>query len=283
MALGDTFGFDEAKYAEKIKSYTTQRLHEDEQIKYRQRVGAGVSTGGGILLAPLTGGVTLIGSLYGARRLSIADQKLHIIEAELKSRGIEPFTPKDSDVFIPAAITAATLGIAHGLPIEAHLASHASSTLATEAVAHTGTQAVHDVVADPSMFVHGMKEGIEAHGSEITTFFEHGAGQAANLITAHSDAIIANAPYACPAEVVGAYVGEAAVSLATTQVATFMSGKFSSVVIKNSLGNASQVFTMWPPSPGCPRLWSLEKGREPPGACTHCHSTIQPDETYYRK
>src|SRR5215471_6474826 len=53
----------------------------------RKLVGAGAQTGLGAIAAPATGGLSLIGSGIGARRLRVNSKRCDVIEALLKERG----------------------------------------------------------------------------------------------------------------------------------------------------------------------------------------------------
>jgi hypothetical protein len=103
MAIIHIFNFDTAQYRSRIATLSDAALQRSEATKLRQENGAVASGLGGVFLAPLTGGVSLIGSVYGTRRYSIASQKLQIVQKELDARTLARHVLSDRDQMRPDA------------------------------------------------------------------------------------------------------------------------------------------------------------------------------------
>jgi hypothetical protein len=86
MGLQDLLEFDEAAYKEKAKSMPLSELISRVNEKKNEiKGGYGHSFWGGFF-APSTGGLSLLESAYGARKVDVAEQKLKIISDELERR-----------------------------------------------------------------------------------------------------------------------------------------------------------------------------------------------------
>ncbi|KDQ12574.1 hypothetical protein BOTBODRAFT_176262 [Botryobasidium botryosum FD-172 SS1] len=84
-----------AKYALKVShpQYSTQTLEQNIYRKRRQLKKAGAGIGSGLAFAPLTGGVSLVGSAYSSVAFTRARFKLSMLEAEWQRRGLPPLPP----------------------------------------------------------------------------------------------------------------------------------------------------------------------------------------------
>lgn len=118
MALGDLLHFDEQTYVQKISRpyYPDHVLYDNIHRKRRQTAASGFSIGAGVALAPVTAGMSLASSAYGARTFDIASQKLALLEWEWARRGYAPLPQHHiRDTILPMAVSAvvssATLGM----------------------------------------------------------------------------------------------------------------------------------------------------------------------------
>ena len=279
MGLNDTFGFDEAAYARQISNeekYPTYSLKENEIVKHRQHVSAGASTGVGIGLIPFTMGLSLLGSAYGARRLYIANKKLELIQAELTRREVALHNPTKRDFFIPFGVSMATLGLGAGADV---VAAHATSQIATHAIADHGSRAVADVLQSPASMCHGVADGVSLQLHEVGQVFAGGLDHAIAVTNLASSYIVAGAPYVLPGELVGMAAGMSAASVAETKFAKWASGKIALRVVDGCLPKRSQAFAYGQPPQNCQRrLYSNNI------ICEHCMDPIDREtETFYRK
>ncbi|KAI0083856.1 hypothetical protein BDY19DRAFT_613233 [Irpex rosettiformis] len=169
MAVGDLLHFDEAAYINKIARpwYPDEVLYDNIHRKRRQTASSGFAIGAGVALAPVTAGVSLASSAYGARTLDIAKRKLGLLEWEWGRRGYAPLPEHFMrDRVLPMAVTgvvsAATLGFDMGL-------GAAGANVAAQAGVHGMGQVLH-----------GAGHGIAANGivPQITAGLEKGVEEA---------------------------------------------------------------------------------------------------------
>jgi hypothetical protein len=117
---------------------------EEEQLRglhkriQRKLVGAGTQTAIGIGAAIPSGGLSLLGSLVGGRRISVNQQRCDIIEALLRERGWRGHDFQLKDLIKGAAPSAFAIVLAPGAD---HVADHAINH-ATTAAAHHGADQV---------------------------------------------------------------------------------------------------------------------------------------------
>lgn len=275
MGFSDTFDFDEADYVLKLKSLSAQELRKREVRAHHQQVSSTVSIGSGVGFAIFTGGgVSLIGSAYGARRLYLAEKKLSLIQEELTQRKIELYKPKKRDILIPLGVGIATIGAVGGIDV---IAAHATCGLAAHAVAHHGAQAVNDVVQQPESFMGGVEAGISAQVHEVTDLVTAGMQHATSVAAADSYFLVAGSPFLAAGQLVGIAAGESLALLAETKLACFVLNKVSFCLVNAFSGTRSQAITYFNPSDDCRRI---EKPSDL--LCEHCKSLIHTDkEVYY--
>ncbi|OCK73842.1 hypothetical protein K432DRAFT_447616, partial [Lepidopterella palustris CBS 459.81] len=272
MALGETLHFDEAKYKQKIRALSIPELQEREVAKHRQIVSSNYSIAVGGVVGLATGGVGFVGSAYGVRRSYIANKKLELLINELAQRGVELYKMKAKDYIIPLASGAA--GTAVGIGIADGLASHFTSTAATQAFAsHSaavhGTNAVNAALGDPTHFAEGLKIGIEGQSHEmanIGTIGVHGASETAAM---HSAALADPSIQALPtSEIIGASVGMATMQTAEVHLVSLLASNAWRIVGNN--GSRSQPITILSPPGTCTRMSNLTDFVW----CAHCISPI---------
>ncbi|KAJ8507398.1 hypothetical protein ONZ45_g10232 [Pleurotus djamor] len=100
--------FDSAAYEAKISNpaYTLKELALNIYRKRRAITTAKVQVAGGVVMAPVTVGLSLIGSAVGLRTLDVEEQKLHLLQVQWACRGQHPLpTRYIKDTLIPIVIT----------------------------------------------------------------------------------------------------------------------------------------------------------------------------------
>ncbi|KAG8829598.1 hypothetical protein FRC17_006337 [Serendipita sp. 399] len=87
MGFFDTFGFDEYKYRRDHEHQSTSNLEKKLKEKKGQIARRAFGVGAGIGAAAFTGGVSLVGTAYSARQISVIDQQCDILKDILRRRG----------------------------------------------------------------------------------------------------------------------------------------------------------------------------------------------------
>jgi hypothetical protein len=159
MGFGDLLDFDEYAYRAKVKTMTWSELRQREVAKYRQQYSGAAAAGGGIGLAPFTMGISLIGTVYAARCVDIAEQKHDIVVAELKSRGHKLYEPDWKDVVVPGLCGMASplIGLGIGAAIPTDCLNGAAGNFLTDQTSNT----ISNVVADPGTLLSHANDGIQ--------------------------------------------------------------------------------------------------------------------------
>ncbi|KAH0538329.1 hypothetical protein FGG08_005064 [Glutinoglossum americanum] len=152
-------------YRAEISGLREDQLRELHKRIQRKLVGAGTQTAIGIGAAVPSGGLSLIGSLVGGRRISVNKQRCDVIETLLREKGWSGHDFRPKDFLLGAAPGALALVLAPGAD---HVADHAISHITT-ATAHHGADQVANYASVP--VVHhgaGTAFGISAahHGAE---------------------------------------------------------------------------------------------------------------------
>lgn len=167
MGLDDLFEFDAAAYRAKVRTLSDDELRKRQCIKTRQHLGGAWSVGFGIGGEVFTGGLSLIGSAYGARRMSVAQQKIEIVNEEMARRGARNYEERKRDTLIPCAIGVLTAGIGFG--IDDLCASATLGTLATQELAHRTTEeTAREALCHPEHFADGVKDGLALQIKEVS-------------------------------------------------------------------------------------------------------------------
>lgn len=104
------FGFSSSDYSEKIsrREYSYSELATNIYRKRRAIATSKVSTASGVAAAHVTGGMSLVGSAWSGRNISVEKQKLALLEDEWARRG-QTRLPKRTvkDMVIPVVIAGA--------------------------------------------------------------------------------------------------------------------------------------------------------------------------------
>ncbi|KAK4442889.1 hypothetical protein QBC34DRAFT_312186, partial [Podospora aff. communis PSN243] len=168
--------------------------------KTRQHVSAGVAIFAGLGLALFTMGKSLMGTAYGARRLYVADGKLELVQAELRSRGEDLHEITARDVMVPLGTSFAAFAVGHALGgvldgATGHVhnainsaASHCPHAVTNAIISHPG-HLLHGEM--PGELLHGAIDGVELQAHEVASCLADHADAAAT--SAAADASIAQA------------------------------------------------------------------------------------------
>jgi hypothetical protein len=174
MGLNDLLHFDQQAYLQKISRpfYPDPDLYDNIHRKRRQTASSGFSIGAGVALAPVTAGMSLASSAYGARTLDIANKKLALLEWEWARRGYAPLPHHHiRDTILPMAVSGAvnvlTLGMDMGL-----------GSAGANAVSQAGVHGMGQIL-------HGATHGYAANhiAPQLTDGFERGFGEAVHHVT----------------------------------------------------------------------------------------------------
>lgn len=120
---------------------TTEQLRNEWNHYTRQLAGGATSTATSVLLAPMTGGGSLVGLGLGPAKVHNARRKREIIEAGLRAKGTTHQTNK-MDVIAPMMFTGAISGVTMGL------AGPAANMVTGHAVGHGVDYAASYVALD---------------------------------------------------------------------------------------------------------------------------------------
>jgi hypothetical protein len=130
MGVQDIIQFDVDEYRRRVSCYDDQQLQKKEVVLIRTLYSSTAGVISGVVMAPGTGGASLVGSLAGGRMMQVVEQKLAIVRAELTRRGLPLHTKKTRDHAIPAATggIAGAMGLVSG--IEGHVLGQAAGAAA---------------------------------------------------------------------------------------------------------------------------------------------------------
>ncbi|KDQ59250.1 hypothetical protein JAAARDRAFT_192772 [Jaapia argillacea MUCL 33604] len=182
MAITEFFGFDVDAYKLKIHApeYTQAKLSDNIRTKRRQVVSSSSSIAAGLALSIPLVGATLLSAGYSARTLSIAIQKLRLLESEWSSRGLERLSWRKRDIILPLTLRiftlALTLGVdvgftEAGLKCVTHMMERGASHIFHEALAGGavhGHEVTHGAMTG---FADGITQGWHAFTQEGGQFF----------------------------------------------------------------------------------------------------------------
>lgn len=97
MRPDELFGLDEADYRQRVSQHTTKHLRQQERTKCRRIDEAAVEVTIGVGHTIANGGLTAAHPIYAYQEGNVAEQKLGIIQAELRKRGVKLYDPNSND------------------------------------------------------------------------------------------------------------------------------------------------------------------------------------------
>jgi hypothetical protein len=136
MGVQDFVSFDPDEYRAKVRGYKDQELQKKEVVLIRTMYSSTAGVISGVVMAPGTGGASLMGSVLGGRAMHLVEQKLEIVRAELISRGLPLHEKKTRDQVIPTA----TGGIAGAMGLISGMEGHMIGTAAGAAANLVGVE-----------------------------------------------------------------------------------------------------------------------------------------------
>jgi hypothetical protein len=130
MGVQDFVRFDPDEYRSKVRGYDDQQLQKKEVVLIRTLYSSTAGVISGVVMAPGTGGASLVGSVAGGRVMQLVEQKLDVVRAELTRRGLPLHQKTTRDQAIPAATgsVAGAMGLFSGM--EGHLVGTAAGAAA---------------------------------------------------------------------------------------------------------------------------------------------------------
>ncbi|KAK5107495.1 hypothetical protein LTR62_001067 [Meristemomyces frigidus] len=146
MTLKDFFHLSEADFTLRLSQMTDTELLKDDIHNVRTTHSGSLGAVLGAVQAPVTAGVSLVGSAIGLRRRNVARRRLEMIHAELERRGLPLHQQTKRDFFIPLAIAGVTMGIG-GTAVEAALGAMPVQSV-VDAGIDAGTTAASMVVGE---------------------------------------------------------------------------------------------------------------------------------------
>jgi hypothetical protein len=133
MTKPDFVSFDASLYSVKVASLDNSQLQRKEVLKIGSAYSGGFGVAGGVVLAPVTAGVTIVGAAAGARTWQVASQKLEIIQAEMKTKGLPLHKEMKRDSAIPAVFSGFTEGLKMAVGVEGSAAGWSMGEAANKA------------------------------------------------------------------------------------------------------------------------------------------------------
>ena len=165
MRIQDALHFNATSYNKRIreKDYTFGELARAIYIKRRHIASSTASAAAGVACAHVSGGMSLVGSAYAGRNISVEKQKLTVLENLWKCTGMAPLPHRHiKDTVIPVVITTAigvfTFSVDLGL-------SNAVANGAQASIPGYGL-AISSHLTGGELF--GMEQGMEWAGGRIS-------------------------------------------------------------------------------------------------------------------
>jgi len=189
MGLEDTFHFDRAAYRRKLLIRSTEDLKTHEITKQRQHVSAGVVITGsiGLALSPIGGFTSLPGAAIGSRKLYVAQEKLAMIEAELRNRDEELHETTARDVLVPLTVGVASLAVGTGLEEVIGVSTGAAEKEIMDAIKENPIPAIEAPVLDPGKAMQHAIEGVIVQVQQLSAFATGGIQEAQNILPTSID------------------------------------------------------------------------------------------------
>ncbi|KAI1432905.1 hypothetical protein GGR50DRAFT_696624 [Xylaria sp. CBS 124048] len=185
MPIEETLRFEKDEYRKVVATASTTWLREQEIQATRKQVLSGVSVGLGATSALHTGGVSLLLAGYKSRSLYVAHAKLHLIQDELRRRGVElHHFSKSKDFLGPAAVGVTAAVIGNGVTDFIDMSTNIESL---GAGLPDGANASTGLLDDPGLAAHGAVDVVE----QLVSGTAGDAGAAATMTA--TDAIATHA------------------------------------------------------------------------------------------
>ena len=130
MGVQDFVRFDLDEYCAKVRAFEDEQLQKKEVVLIRTLYSSTAGVISGVVMAPGTGGASLVGSVAGGRMMHLVEQKLEVVRAELTRRGLPLHQKRTRDQVIPATTggIAGAMGLVSGM--EGHIIGAAAGAAA---------------------------------------------------------------------------------------------------------------------------------------------------------
>ena len=115
MTLKDFFHLSEEEFAERISKMTDEELMKDDIHNCRTTHSGAYAAAIGAAQAPLTNGVSLVGTAIGLRRMNVAQRRLDMIREELIKRGLPIHRQTKRDYLIPLGMASISGAVSGGV------------------------------------------------------------------------------------------------------------------------------------------------------------------------
>ena len=169
MTLSEFFWLDDAKFAQQLTLASDDELRMGDKHNVRKRKGGKLGAWVGTAQAPMTLGISFIGTGIGIRNRAVAKRRLEMIHAELRRRGLEEHIEDWKDAaFATLAVGAGTavgMGFAPGAEAAAQGFAEAGATSAAQYFAGVATSQVAQSVGSQ------VTEISTAHYTDPDTYF----------------------------------------------------------------------------------------------------------------
>ncbi|KIY02779.1 uncharacterized protein Z520_01244 [Fonsecaea multimorphosa CBS 102226] len=127
MGVQDFIRFDLDEYRAKVRNYDDQELQKKEVVLIRTAYSGQAGIVSGAIMAPSTGGASMLGCVAAGRTIHLVEQKLEVVRAELTRRGLPLHEKRTRDHAIPVTTgsIAGAMGLASGM--EGHILGTAAA------------------------------------------------------------------------------------------------------------------------------------------------------------
>lgn len=169
MTLSEFFWLDDAKFAQQLTLASDDELRMRDKHNVRKRKGGKLGAWVGTAQAPVTMGISLVGTGIGIRNRAVAKRRLEMIHAELRRRGLEAHIEDWKDAaFATVAVGAGAavgMGFVPGAEAAAQGLAEAGATTTAQLLAGAATSQVAQSVGSQ------ITEVSTAHYTDPDTYF----------------------------------------------------------------------------------------------------------------
>ncbi|OAP58653.1 hypothetical protein AYL99_07743 [Fonsecaea erecta] len=127
MGVQDFIRFDPDDYRAKVRNYDDQELQKKEVVLIRTAYSGQAGIVSGAVLAPSTGGASVIGCVAAGRTIHLVEQKLEVVRAELTRRGLPLHEKTTRDHAIPVTTGSIAGAMGLGMGMEGHMLGTAAA------------------------------------------------------------------------------------------------------------------------------------------------------------
>ena len=174
LGYGGFFRLSSTEYREKLKHADINDLKQQEIVKTRTRIAAGLTAYLGLLATVPSYGGSLVMSAVQARRMRVAHRKLELIRQELTRRGVLLHELRKRDIAVPA--TGVAIGAGVGMGLDVALGSFIAAgdffvggpSTTSEDIDASITEELHAILAHPDALSEGFSAGFHEEGDLLS-------------------------------------------------------------------------------------------------------------------